>query len=109
MPRKISDSLFFRWLLLSLVLLLVVVMTGAYLVANSGHDPAATQMNITRESSRAVQQQVAALYEAHLQQAQRVAGSINLDSPTGAAQTTLENVAVAGQLDSVLLVNRQGI
>ncbi len=109
MPPKMTDSLFFRWLLLSLALLLVVVMTGVYLVANNGHDPAATQMNIARESSRAVQQQVAALYEAQLQQAQRVASGINLDSPTGTTQATLEAIAGAEQLDSALLVNRQGI
>jgi signal transduction histidine kinase len=96
-------------------LVLVMAMAGAYVVANqlsSGLD--VSQTNILLESSRAISERAAALYERQRADAQAIAFTVGVPQAIAAGDTqTLQNIvagpAQVANLDSVIVTNPGGM
>jgi PAS domain S-box-containing protein len=109
-PRFLS--LRWRLFLPVYVITLVIVSTGAYLLAReTGSGPSAA--NILQQSRRAIEQQAGLLYENQRHSAQSLAVMDSLtqalaDGNTIALRASLETRARRANLDDVLLVDAQG-
>ncbi|MFW5771993.1 MAG: ATP-binding protein [Phototrophicaceae bacterium] len=106
-----------RWRLLSplFVGVLVVAMAGAYLVArNLSGGWEVSQTNVLLQSSRAVGERSAALYDLHRQEAQRVAFTIGVpeavsEERTEALETILVSLARTSRMGSVIVTDAEGV
>ena len=109
-------SLRWRFLLPLYIMVLLIVATGAYLVAvNMGSDTSISPTNILSQSRRSMDQQTAALYHNQREAARSVAlqGIVTQALQSGHADSALhqllENRARLTELESVILVDRDGI
>lgn len=112
-PRFIS--LQWRFILPLFIVLLVVAMSGAYLLANNvGGNMQIPQENILLQSSGAISERAAALYGQQRQEAQRVAFTVGVDEAVqdGDAEALAELLtapARLAQLDSVIVTDAGGV
>jgi two-component system, OmpR family, sensor histidine kinase ResE len=108
-------SLRWRIVLPLFVAVLIIAMVGAYFLANSlSGDFAVSQTNILMESSRAVSQRIAALYERQRVEAQGVAFTIGVPEAIASGQASvlypaMEAIASRAGLDSIIVTDARGI
>ena len=112
-PRFIS--LRWRFLFPLTLVVLVLAMVGAYALARiQGGGIGEAERNILYESSRAVASRSIELFERQRAEAQRVAFTIGIPEAIRAQQQTslhaiLEGIAVAGNLDSIIVTDAEGV
>lgn len=96
------------------ILVLIIVMVGAYLVTNRlSSGLGISQTNILLESSRAISERAAALYERQRADAQRVAFTVGVpdaiaNANAEALQTILEGTTRLSNLDGVIVTDANG-
>ena len=94
---------------------LIIAMVGAYFLANSlSGNIAVSQTNILMESSRAVSQRIAALYERQRIEAQGIAFTIGVPEAitsgrAGALYPSMEAIASRAGLDSIIVTDARGM
>jgi signal transduction histidine kinase len=108
-------SLRWRFTLPIAVVLMVTATLGGYLLANSlSANMEIPQMNLLLESSRAIAERAAQLYENQRDEAERVAYTVGVAEAIagGQAETLhqpLEALARLAELDSLIVTNTQGV
>lgn len=105
-----------RWRFMSplFFVVLITAMIGAFILANSLADGVAeTQENILLQSSRAIADRATSLYERNLQEAQRIAFTVNVpeairDNDGARLESELRSFARVGGFDSVIITDATG-
>jgi hypothetical protein len=113
-PQPRFISLRWRFIFPLFLVMLLVAMLGAYAVAiNLGGGLEVSQRNILLQSSRAVAERAAGLYERQRQEAQRIAFTVGVaesirDRQSASLHSILEGLA-RGAADSVIVIDTAGL